>query len=100
MLKSTLRLDRQNILYIMLKALACLSLVEKYECFGETLDLHPRNAPYIVHRTLACFGLARKNILSIYALEQNSNSVSCTDQYSRSVPLHDPAGKQLLSHNG
>jgi len=70
MLKRNLRLNHQNTLYIMLQTLACLSLVQKYECFGEIFDLLRRNAPYIVPRTLACFRLARKNILSTYALEQ------------------------------
>ena len=65
MLKRNLRLNRQNTLCIILQALACLSLVERYELFGEICYLKYQKAPYVIPRTLACFRLTCKNI-SVY----------------------------------
>jgi hypothetical protein len=62
MLKWNLRLNRHNTLYIILQALACLSLVERYEYFGEICYLKHQTVPYVVPWTLACFRLTRKNI--------------------------------------
>jgi len=44
----------------MLQALACPSLVERYECFGEIFDLHRQNTLHIMLQALACPSLVEK----------------------------------------
>jgi hypothetical protein len=112
MLKRNLRLNRQNTLYIILQAfahqntlyiilqaLACFSLVEWYECFGETCDLNQQYAPCIARQTLACFRMTRKNIC-VYLRTRTEQQYSFVyGSILCSPSLHDPAEKQLLSHN-
>ena len=129
MLKRNLRLNHQNTLYIMLQALACLSLVEWYECWRGICAWiiktpcilcykHSRVSVWyrstnVSEKSSTCFVGTPHTLypahsrvsdwhakISCLLTHWNNNTVSCTDQYSRSVSLHDAAEKQMLSQNG